>query len=883
MKTRDVVSLQRLIVGALLSLLVCAAAAQPTKATLIKELQDMRLAMTHFKYLGRYTLVATAINEILPKLDSFPEDADLSVLGQKTILIPQNAALGSAGVGALVQTGGTPNPDQIVKFATMALLHVLDGAFTGSACALGQSNNALSWSQIVNPGIHRGTFFIVHGYPQNPILRRSFPRVSFPLTPVRSPSRIAMSPRPFILCAFLALLVCVAEAEVTKSALISELKNARRSISQLKYLGQYSLVATAIDQALPKLDDIPDDEDLSQVDQKTVLVPQNAALGPAGLGTLIKTGAAPSAKQSIKFEKMGLINVLDGYFTLGELKKCSSVPTMLDGRRLKKYSVPLLMRKGTAVALGQSGNALSWSQIVNPGIYKGRFFILHGVDALQQGGYAISFKEKQQQLKTLKAQGRCSAHPKLFRTWLWESAFQEGSLAWVPQPGKYILMDCQRSQPHEVERFYDRRTFLHLPHLHRCYGHRSAIPLQQLREEVRGAAVNGGSRSAAAPGRGKGEAGGSGSEEVESSAGKSVSEAPQEIEEAGSEEEEGALMVQQVLCPYEACYMQPWTNKPSVLPELEGVVYHNMTWTALNMPLSQIFSLPDLRSLGSSLLPSADVVLFGDSYQWNLQGNISKSVGLPFGSSGGGGGGESKGGECANRLAVQPHPAVLEAALGFVQQVIWKSPDVALPEGITAAADASAMPFTAAVAAAGPSKSSAAEAGATQQQGSVSDEMMGSGGEQRQPQRYLAVHWRRGDLLLLYQKVLAFLTAENAGRCIAERMVRSGNISTVFLATDADEQEVRQLERVIRGLLPGVEIVQLPEELTGQAWAKVLEPVRFQNQALLRAMLDKAVCALADVFMGTPRSSFSTDIERLRTGFRISTCEDEYICESMLG
>ncbi|CAI5501113.1 unnamed protein product [Closterium sp. Naga37s-1] len=563
----------------------------------------------------------------------------------------------------------------------------------------------------------------------------------------------------------------------------------------------------------------------------------------------------------------------------------------------------------------------------------------------KEWGYAISFEQKKQQLRALKAQGRCNDHPKLFRKWLWESAFQEGSLAWVPQPGKYILMDCQRSQasnrigcirrhlllagmlnrtlvvplkPDEVSRFYDRRTFLHLPHLHRCYGPRSAIPLQQLREEVRGAAVNGGSMSAAAARRGKGGAGGGGREEA-GSAGESaaVSEAPQETEEEGSEEE-GAVMVQQVLCPYVACYMQPWASKPSVLPELEGVVYHNMTWTTLNMPLSHMFSLSDLRALESSLLPSADVVLFGDSYQWNLYGNLSKSVGLPFGGSGGGSGGGSRGGECANRLAVQPHPAVLEAALGFVQQVIWKSPItssssslsssstssspspsfssssssppsssstavspvVPIPEGITPAADASAMPFTAAVAAAG--QNSAAEAGARQQQGSVSSEMMGSGGEQRQPQRYLAVHWRRGDLLLLYQKILAFLTVKNAGRCIVERMVRSGNISTVFLATDADEQEVGQLERVIRSHLPGVEIVQLPEELTGQPWAKVLQPFRFQNQALLRATLDKAVCALADVFMGTPKSSFSSDIERLRTGFRISTCEDEYICESML-
>ncbi|GJP52764.1 hypothetical protein CLOM_g11848 [Closterium sp. NIES-68] len=520
----------------------------------------------------------------------------------------------------------------------------------------------------------------------------------------------------------------------------------------------------------------------------------------------------------------------------------------------------------------------------------------------QDWGQVISFKQKSDHLKALKAQGRCNAHPKLFRTWLWESAFQEGSLAWVPQPGKHILMDCQRSQvsnrigcmrrhlllagllnrtlvvplrPSEVTRFYDRRAFLHLPHLQGCYGPRSVISLDQLRQEVRMKANEGGLR--AALGRAKGEAG------------RGENEESGEGEEEDESEGEGKVMVQQVACPYEACYMQPWANKPSVLPDLEGVVYHNMTWTALNMPLSHLFTLSDLRTLGSVILPSADVVLFGDSYQWNLHGNLSKSVGLPFRPSASG----LEGSTCANKLAVQPHPAILEAALGFVQHVIWTpsgssassspSPTASLP-GVPAAAaeaDAASIIFTAAVAAAG----AAGKETGSKQQGTTTSRMsvMGSAGEpQLQPQRYLAVHWRRGDLLMLYQEILALLTAETSGRCIGERTLRSGNISTVFLATDADEKEVGELQRAIRHHVPGVKIVQLPEVLKGEVWAEVLEPFRFQNQPLLRATLDKAVCAFADVFMGTPRSSFSTDIERLRTGLKISTCEDEYICESML-
>ncbi|GJP52763.1 hypothetical protein CLOM_g11847 [Closterium sp. NIES-68] len=191
-----------------------------------------------------------------------------------------------------------------------------------------------------------------------------------------------MSLRPLIVGALLALLVCCAAAQPTKEELISELRKLRKALTQFKYLGRYTLVATAIDQALPKLNDIPDGEDLSLIAQKTVLIPQNEALGPAGLGGLIRSGG--SGAKALEFADTGLINVLDGYFTFDEIKRGTTFPTMLGARRLRKYFVPLVMRKGSPYALGQSKNGLSWSQIVNPGIYRGKYFVAHGVDALQQ-------------------------------------------------------------------------------------------------------------------------------------------------------------------------------------------------------------------------------------------------------------------------------------------------------------------------------------------------------------------------------------------------------------------------------------------------------------------------------------------------------------------
>ncbi|GJP85178.1 hypothetical protein CLOP_g15288 [Closterium sp. NIES-67] len=48
------------------------------------------------------------------------------------------------------------------------------------------------------------------------------------------------------------------------------------------------------------------------------------------------------------------------------------------------------------------------------------------------------------------------------------------------------------------------------------------------------------------------------------------------------------------------------------------------------------------------------------------------------------------------------------------------------------------------------------------------------------------------------------------------------------------------------------------------------------------ATLEKLLCALAMGFLGTPHSTFTKDIVRLRHGFRTARCGDDYVCSAGL-
>ncbi|CAI5491886.1 unnamed protein product [Closterium sp. Naga37s-1] len=100
-------------------------------------------------------------------------------------------------------------------------------------------------------------------------------------------------------------------------------------------------------------------------------------------------------------------------------------------------------------------------------------------------------------------------------------------------------------------------------------------------------------------------------------------------------------------------------------------------------------------------------------------------------------------------------------------------------------------------------------------------------------------------------------------------MIRSGNLTTLFLATDTNDEEVKELEKIMRTYIPNLRLVRQPTFLTGEDWAAVLAQANFTHMFTVQAMLDKVICAMADVFSGTDASSFSLDITRIRAGLRV--------------
>ncbi|GJP34812.1 hypothetical protein CLOM_g19232 [Closterium sp. NIES-68] len=474
-------------------------------------------------------------------------------------------------------------------------------------------------------------------------------------------------------------------------------------------------------------------------------------------------------------------------------------------------------------------------------------------------GRQVSKEQRRSEIQRAKEEGRCTDNGGLFNAWPWEGGFSDGFLAWEPQPDKYILMDCQRNQvsnrircirnylimagvlnrtlvapfrPSDVNRGYDRRVFFDLNHTRRCYGPRTVITLDELLAERR-AVLNGrGSSSSSSNDASIGGTADSGNNSSTGGNG-STSDGSSGNSSSSSSSTSADIIVTQVVCPYDTCYDQPGWGLPTVFPTLEGVTFEALTFTDANLPRDHSINITDIRRLGDLIFSSSDLIPLGDLGSSLFDESFHMEIDVPFFRRPG----------CPNKLAVQPHPAVFEAASRFVSDVLLKD--------VTQTRE----------------KSSSAE-------NSISS--------QNEGHRYMAIHWRRKDLITSFQDSGAHLSTNRTARCIAARMAISGNLSTVFLATDAEAAEVEELTKAVLSHVPKLRLMQLPPNLEEQAWAQVLLPYQFEHPGLVRATLDKAVCALADVFLGTVASSFTDDIQRIRTGLRLAACEDKVLCEDEL-
>ncbi|CAI5458893.1 unnamed protein product [Closterium sp. Yama58-4] len=161
---------------------------------------------------------------------------------------------------------------------------------------------------------------------------------------------------------------------------------------------------------------------------------------------------------------------------------------------------------------------------------------------------------------------------------------------------------------------------------------------------------------------------------------------------------------------------------------------------------------------------------------------------------------------------------------------------------------------------------------------------------------YAAVHLRRSDFSRVYHHAHqtkshpAFLPIVAVGRFIMRRLANR-SVTAVYLATDASQYEVELLERLLMGMAPGspLIVVRLPafgassDEYQRFPWVKAFHEAErdmeggSNTNGIARALAEKHICARAKHFIGTPYSSYSKDIFRMREVQGLASCADAYI------
>lgn len=146
---------------------------------------------------------------------------------------------------------------------------------------------------------------------------------------------------------------------------------------------------------------------------------------------------------------------------------------------------------------------------------------------------------------------------------------------------------------------------------------------------------------------------------------------------------------------------------------------------------------------------------------------------------------------------------------------------------------------------------------------------------------FLAVHFRRHGFLVFCNKRTpgpsCFYPIPQAARCI-EAKVREVGADVVFLSTDAAGSEVEALVAALHQR--GVLVVRRTASHEALAkWDAVLwrQAGREAEEGVM-AMVDKAICSLAVVFLGTRDSSFSAHIQSMRLTMATASFCDAPLC-----
>ncbi|KAL6585253.1 O-fucosyltransferase 36 [Orobanche minor] len=126
-----------------------------------------------------------------------------------------------------------------------------------------------------------------------------------------------------------------------------------------------------------------------------------------------------------------------------------------------------------------------------------------------------------------------------------------------------------------------------------------------------------------------------------------------------------------------------------------------------------------------------------------------------------------------------------------------------------------------------------------------------------------------------------FYPVPQAAECI-NRVVEMANTPVIYLSTDAAGSETGLLQSLIVLNRKTVPLVQRPARNAAEKWNALLYRHGLEGDLQVEAMLDKTICALSSVFIGSSGSTFTEDILRLRKDWGSASLCDGYLCHGEL-
>ncbi|OIT05208.1 PREDICTED: uncharacterized protein LOC109223970 [Nicotiana attenuata] len=148
---------------------------------------------------------------------------------------------------------------------------------------------------------------------------------------------------------------------------------------------------------------------------------------------------------------------------------------------------------------------------------------------------------------------------------------------------------------------------------------------------------------------------------------------------------------------------------------------------------------------------------------------------------------------------------------------------------------------------------------------------------------FIALHFRRHGFLKFCnaKKPSCFYPVPQAADCI-NRVIERANSPVIYLSTDAAESETGLLQSLVVFNGKIVPLVKRPARNSAEKWDALLYRHGLEGDSQVDAMLDKTICAMSSVFIGSSGSTFTDDILRLRKDWGSASLCDEYLCQGEL-